>query len=281
MSMVFLGTPVGIFVLAPLTQFVISTTGWRSAWLFIGGGGCLLIVIMALLVIRKEPQSMGLQPDGDIPDSDEHAEDQLNDLKYTGEYSWTRSLAVRTFAFWSLSTVMGLRMLCISTMSLFRIPFYIDQGVPPQLVAWALSAEAIIAAAVAIPAGWAVDRFQPRFVATTSLGVTILAFLVTLNVSTTWHVFLATMMFGAGAASFMVIQAAMWPSYFGGLHIGGIRGLAIPIATVFSGIGAPMTGVVKDVTGSYRPAWLVSLGLLAIATCLMAFTPKPKSPTEG
>jgi MFS family permease len=224
---------------------------------------------------------MGLQPDGDIPDSDEHAEDQLNDLKYTGEYSWTRSLAVRTFAFWSLSTVMGLRMLCISTMSLFRIPFYIDQGVPPQLVAWALSAEAIIAAAVAIPAGWAVDRFQPRFVATTSLGVTILAFLVTLNVSTTWHVFLATMMFGAGAASFMVIQAAMWPSYFGGLHIGGIRGLAIPIATVFSGIGAPMTGVVKDVTGSYRPAWLVSLGLLAIATCLMAFTPKPKSPTEG
>jgi cyanate permease len=235
---------------------------------------------MALLVIRKEPQSMGLQPDGGLQNGGEAEVDHLDDNPSSVEYSWTRNQAVRTYPFWSLSTVMGLRMLCISTMSLFRIPFYMEQGVSPQLVAWALSAEAVVAAAIAIPTGWAVDRFQPRFVATTSLCITIIAFLVTMNVSATWHMFLATTLFGAGAASFMVIQAVMWPSYFGGLNIGSIRGLAIPIATVFSGIGAPMTGVVKDATGSYKPAWLVSLALLAVAMCLMVFTPKPKPPAE-
>jgi len=280
MSMVFLGTPIGIFILSPLTQFVISTTGWRSAWLILGGGGCVLIMILALLVIRKEPQSMGLQPDGGLLDGGEAEVDHLEDDQSPVEYSWTRNQAVRTYPFWSLSTVMGLRMLCMSTMSLFRIPFYMEQGISPQLVAWALSAEAVVAAAIAIPAGWAADRFQPRFVATTSLCITIIAFLVTMNVSATWHVFLATMLFGAGAASFIVTQAAMWPSYFGGLNIGSIRGLAIPVATVLSGMGAPLTGVVKDTTGSYMPAWLVSLGLLAIAMCIMAFTHKPKEPAE-
>lgn len=282
MSMVFLGTPIGIFILSPLTQFVISTTGWRHAWLILGGGGCVLIMIIALLVIRKEPQSMGLQPDGGLVDSEEAEEAQLKEVQFQNpvEYSWTRLQAMRTFAFWSLSTVLGLRMLGFSTITLFRIPFFIEQGISPQLVAWALSAEAVVAAAIAIPAGWAVDRFQPRFVATTSLFITIIAFLVTMNVSETWHVFLATVLFGAAAASFIVIQNALWPAYFGGINIGSIRGLAIPVATIFSAIGAPLTGVVKDVTGSYKSAWFVSMALLVTAMCLMAFTPKPKPPTE-
>jgi MFS family permease len=280
MSMVFLGTPIGIFILCPLTQFLIDTASWRSAWLILGGGGSLAIIIVALLVIRKEPQSMGLQPDGVPPDGREAEADHLKGVQSPIEYPWTRPQAVRTFTFWSLSTVMGLRMLCISSLSLFRIPFYIEQGISPQLVAWALSAEAVVAAAIAIPAGWAVDMFQPRFVATASLCITILVFLVTMNVTTTWHVFLATVLFGAAAASFMVIQAAMWPAYFSGINIGSIRGLAVPVMTVFSAIGAPLTGVVKDATGSYIPAWLGSIVLLVVGTCLMAFTPKPKPPVE-
>ena len=278
--MVFLGTPIGIFILSPLTQIVISTTGWRSAWLILGGGGCVLVMIIALLVIRKEPQSMGLQPDGGLPDGAEVEKDQLKAVQSLVEYSWTRPLAVRTFAFWSLSTVMGLRNFSISTLSLFRIPFYIEQGISPQLVAWTLSAEAVVGAAIAIPAGWAVDRYQPRFVATMALFIYMIAFLVTMNVSATWHVFLAAILFGAGSAGYLVIQNAMWPAYFGGLNIGSIRGLAIPVATVFSGIGSPMTGAVKDATGSYKPAWLVSLALLAIAMCLMAFTRIPKPPVK-
>ena len=280
MSMVFLGTPIGIFILCPLTQFLIDTTGWRSAWLILGGGGSLAIIIVALLVIRKEPQSIGLLPDGGLPDGREAEEDHLRDAHLPIEYSWTRSQTVRTFAFWSLSAVMGLRMLCISSLSLFRIPFYIEQGISPQLVAWALSAEAVVAAAMAIPAGWAVDRFQPRFVATASLCMTIIVFIVTMNVSATWHVFVATILFGAAAASFVVIQNAMWPAYFGGINIGSIRGLAVPVMTAFSAIGAPLTGAIKDATGSYIPAWLGSIALLAVGSCLMAFTPKPKPPVE-
>jgi len=194
------------------------------------------------------------------------------------EYSWARSQAVRSFAFWALAAVVGLRMLSISTLNIFRIPFYIEQGISPQLVAWALSAEAVVAAVIAIPTGWAMDRFPPRYVATTSLSILIIVFLVTMNVSTTWHVFIATMLLGAAGASFSVAQNALWPAYFGGAHIGSIRGLTAPLTVIFSAIGGPITGAIKDATGTYIPAWQGSMILLVAATGLMFITRKPEPP---
>jgi len=278
MSMAFLGIPIGIFVFSPLTQFLINTTSWRSAWLILGGGSSVVIVLIALLVIRKEPKSMGLQPDGGLIEVEEGEDVSPRHSTLPFEYSWTRSQAVRSFAFWALTAVLGLRMLSISTLSIFRIPFYIEQGISPQLVAWALSAEAVVAAVIAIPSGWAMDRFPPRFAAAVSLIIFFIAFLVTMNVSATWHVFIATMLFGAAAASFLVIQNALWPAYFGGAHIGSIRGLTAPLTVIFSAIGGPITGAIKDATGTYIPAWQGSMILLVAATGLMFITRKPEPP---
>lgn len=280
MSIAFLGMPIGIFIFSPLTQFLISSTSWRSAWLILGGCSSAVIVLIALLVIRKEPESMGLQPDGGAVEDKEREDIYRKHNALPIEYSWTRSQAVRSFAFWAMAAVLALRMLSMSTMSIFRIPFYIEQGISPQLVAWALSAEAVVAAVIAIPTGWAVDRFQPRFVAAISLSIFIAAFLMTINVSATWHVFLATMLFGASAASFIVIQNTMWPYYFGGVHIGSIRGLAVPFTMIFSAIGAPITGAIKDATGTYILAWHGSIILLIVAIGLMLITRKPEPKTS-
>jgi MFS family permease len=280
MSLAFLGIPAGIFVFTPLIQFLINTTGWRSAWLILGGGSSAAIVIIALSVIRKEPESMGLRPDGDRLERGERGKVSLNPGPVTAEYSWTRSEAVRSFTFWSLVVITGLRMLSMSTVGIFRIPFYMDQGISPQIVAWAVSVEAVISAITAFPVGRAMDRFQPRFVAAASLSLFIIVLIVTMNVTRTWHVFAATILFGIMAASFMVIQNALWPDYFGGMHIGSIRGLAMPFTIVFSAIGAPLTGIIKDTTGTYTPAWFGSIGLLAISTALMLMTPKPVRPVQ-
>ena len=64
MAITLVGTSLGIFLFSPLSQYFISTLGWRWAWRILGGIGSLGMVMVALLVIRKDPQSMGLQPDG-------------------------------------------------------------------------------------------------------------------------------------------------------------------------------------------------------------------------
>ena len=60
----FAGVGVGSIVLLPAVQLVIESAGWRTAcWTM----GLLVLVVLAPinLLLRKRPEDMGLQPDGD------------------------------------------------------------------------------------------------------------------------------------------------------------------------------------------------------------------------
>jgi len=280
MAVTFVGIPVGIFIFSPLAQYLIDTMSWRAAWLILGGGGSLVIVLVGLLIVRKDPESMGLQPDGDLIEDDDTGDMSSEHPPVQAEYSWTRAQAIRSFAFWALIIVVSVNSLGWGALGMFRIPFYIERGVSPQLVAWALSAEAVMAAIIAFPTGWAMDRLQPRFVVAATQIVFIIVFIVTMNVTAAWHVFAATIIFGIMGASSAIAQNALWPAYFGGKHIGSIRGLSVPLILVFSGLGAPITGAIKDATGTYKPAWLVVMALLVGATILILMTPKPAPPEK-
>jgi MFS family permease len=281
MSLAFLGTTAGMFVFTPLMQYMIATVGWRLTWVILGSGSCSIIILIALVVIRRDPQSAGLQPDGEAVEKGYAAgASDHRKMPPLAEYSWTRPQAVRNGAFWVLAVILGLRMFSTSTINMFRIPFFIEQGLPPHTVAWAISAEAVISALIAWPTGWALDRFQPRYVAGTSLVLFVAAFVMTMNVAAVWQMYLACGLFGISAASFLVAQNALWPAYFGGLYIGAIRGFAVPIAMVFSALGGPLTGFIKDATGSYKPAWTIAAVSLAISAVLMFLTAKPEPPAE-
>jgi MFS family permease len=280
MSVAFLGIPLGIFIFSPLTPPMIDAFGWRGTWLVFGIGSAISLVLIALVLIRRDPTDMGLEPDGDpTPAGDTpHAVATARALRHAAEYSWSREQATRSTAFWRLTAVLGIRTLSLSTLGLFRIPYFIDQGVSEELVALALSAEAVTAILGAIPAGWAVDRFQPRFASGFALCLMMVTVVVTILAHEAWHVFAATTLFGFAIASSSVIETTIWPAYFGGQNIGSIRGTAIPITLVFGAIGSPLTGLTKDWTGSYIPAWIVGFIGLAISAAIILATPKPPRP---
>ena len=133
--------------------------------------------------------------------------------------------ALRSTTFWRLTAVDGLRMLAMSSVGIFRVPFFIDdKGLDAHVVAFSLSAEAVFAVLVSLPTGWAVDRYQPRYVAAVSTVLMIAGFLLTMTASSIVHVFAATSVFGLGIASFIICQNSVWPAYFGHANIGCIRG---------------------------------------------------------
>jgi predicted MFS family arabinose efflux permease len=287
MSVAFIGMPVGIFIFAPLSQLLIDEIGWRDTWLVLGGGGAVVTVLVALFVIRRRPQDMGLRPDGEAaPSTGALSALGAHRHVFEDEVSWTRAEAIRSrilhpSTFWRLTMIDGLRMLAMSSVGIFRVPYFIDdKGFDASIVAWSLSAEAIFAVLVSLPTGWAVDRYQPRYVAAVSTLLMVAGFLLTMTASSIVMVFVATSVFGLGVASFIICQNAVWPAYFGHAHIGSIRGFATPLMLVFSAIGAPLTGIVRDATGSYQPAWIAGTIGLVIATLLLLITPKPVKP-EG
>ena len=79
----------------------------------------------------------------------------------------------------------------------------------------------------------------------------------------------------------MFLQNFIWADYFGRESVGSIRGLVNPINLVVGGLGAPAAGYVRDITGTYDPAWWVGVALMVFAAALTLATPAPKKPVES
>ena len=58
------GAYVGGMTLAPVIQQIITTYGWRAAWVFLGVLTWSVVLIPAALLLRRSPEDMDLLPDG-------------------------------------------------------------------------------------------------------------------------------------------------------------------------------------------------------------------------
>ena len=85
--------------------------------------------------------------------------------------------------------------------------------------------------------------------------------------------FISMAIFGLGIGGMMFLQSFIWADYFGRESVGSIRGLVNPINLVIGGLGAPAAGYVRDITGSYDPAWWAGVGLMTFAAVLTVATP--------
>ena len=89
-----------------------------------------VLVPLAAVFVRRQPEDMGLLPDGDTGlDSAERA--------VSDEFSWAVSEAIRTTTLWRLVIVFGASSLAASTIDLHRIPAFMDRGLDPAHVAFA------------------------------------------------------------------------------------------------------------------------------------------------
>ncbi len=288
MSRVFLGTPIGLFIIAPLTAYLIENIGWRDTVVILGIAGGIIVFLIAL-IIKRRPEDIGQLPDGESPeesralseDSREGDWQQSDSASALEEYSWTRAEALRSPTFWRLSIAFGFSMFAISTSNLFRIPHFVNRGIDPQIIAYSLSFEAAIGLAVALPVGYAAARFQLRYLLILANLISVIVILLLFVATEVWHVFLINGLFGAFATGMMITMGVIWPDYFGKTNIGVIRGLTMPITTALSFAGPPLAGWFYDTYGSYEPAWWISIFVTVISIVLFLITPKPPIPATA
>ena len=275
-ALAFVGVPAGIAISGPLSQALIDMLDWRTAWVVLGVGGGLAIALISLLVLRRRPEDMGLLPDGASPETAAAGAERAARPRAMAEAdSWTRAQAIRTGAFWRVAVVFGLLMFGSSTMNVFRIPYFVDKGVSPQIAAYNLTADAVTAVFLSLVVGYLVERVQPRFVVAVGFVFLIASFLLTMAATNLWQMFFSSALIGAGLSTLMVSQNTIWPTYFGRAYLGSIRGIAMPVTLACSGAGAPLAGMVHDATGSYFPAWWIAIGSFIIAAGIMLRTPRP------
>ena len=279
-----LGIPVGAVLFVPLTQILIDAVGWRMAWVILAIIGVSVIVPLGAIFIRRQPEDMGMLPDGGPPpdrgSADEASGASMDERSAEDEVSWTVHDAVRSSTLWRLVIVFSAVQLASGTVALHRIAAFMDRGLDPTIISFATAFDAVCAGVATFVFGMLVRRVPARFLG--ALGFMMLASASVMTIwAYNWPIMALSMaVFGLGIGGMMFLQNFIWADYFGRESVGAIRGIVNPINLVVGGLGAPAAGYVRDITGSYDPAWWVGVALMTFGAVLTVLTPPPRAPKK-
>ena len=265
MGMALAGTPLGVAVYYPLTQWLIDGMGWRGALVWLAVSGMAVAVPLALL-LRRQPEDVGLLPDGDAPSP---GEARASARPASDERSFTRREAMRTRRFWLMLAGFTAMTYGLSTLTIFRVPHFVERGLDPTLVAAAISVDAVIAVVASVLLGRALDRAPLRAVLVGGIAVGALCAVGLLLAGSVFWLFAANICYALGFQSTHVAQSVMWANQFGRRHQGDLRGFTIPVTVGVGALAFPVTGYLRDEAGEYTPAWFVAIAALAVATALL------------
>lgn len=271
MSVAFSGVGVGSIVILPWLQGVIGAAGWRTACLTMG----LLVLVVLLplnLLLRRKPQDMGLEPDGDRAAPGGAAArraDNVVDARWAA-VDWTLARAARTGRFWWIALGYFCGLFAWYAVQVHQTKYLIEIGFSPTVAAWALGLVSLTGIPGQIALGYLSDRIGREWIWTVgSLGfAACYASLLLLETSPT-PMLLYAMVVSQGMLGYSLtsVFGSIPAEIFEGRHYGSIFG-TLSLASVGGGaVGPWLTGILHDATGSYRAAFSIAIALCLVSAC--------------
>jgi MFS family permease len=268
LSVAFSGVGVGSIILLPWLQTLIGGVGWRAAcWAM---GGLVLVLLAPLnLLLKRRPEDLGLQPDGDGAQREGAAGGAANVVDPAwAAVDWTLGRAMRTARFWWIALGYLSGLFAWYAVQVHQTKYLIEVGFSPTHAAWALGLVSLAGIPGQIALGHLSDRIGREWVWTVgSLGFAICyAALLLLRHAPTpalLHLMVVSQgMLGYGLTS---VVGAIPAEIFQGRHYGTIFG-TLMLASIAGGAAGPwVTGVVHDATGSYALAFWIAIGGCAVS----------------
>lgn len=269
------GGSLGIFALPPAAHLLVSAVGWRWAYILFGAG--ILIVLNALaLLMRRDPESLGLSADG-------APANPAPGGRAAGQDGWTVAMAVRTRAFWVLFGVFTATWIPVFIPLVHLQPLARELGIAPLWAATLISALGIGAVAGRLIMGGISDRIGRRLSLALALALQVAAFLGFAAAGTLTALYAAALGFGFSYGAVSALFPAMVSDFFGRAQAGSLVGLLFALSASMAAWGPVGAGWIYDRYGTYGPAWWWSTGfnLLALALLLFAMPPMTGSPPRA
>src|SRR6266700_2104860 len=264
MGLAFAGVGIGSVTLLPWVQHMIEATGWRTACTAMG---ILVLAVLAPinLLLRKRPEDIGLEPDGDAGQSASSAKPISNivDPAWAGT-DWTLKRALGTARFWWISLGYFCGLYIWYAVQVHQTKYLLDIGFSPSVAVWALGAVSLLGIPGQILLGHVSDRVGREWIwAASCMGFAVcFAALIALKyVPTLLLVYIMVLAQGALGYGLTSIMGAVVLEIFQGKHYGSIFG-SIMLAALAGGAAGPWaTGLLYDLTGNYGAAFAIGIAM--------------------
>ena len=270
MSIAYAGVGVGSILLLPAMQTLIERSGWRTACIALGVVALVVLAPLTLL-LRRRPQDLGLQPDGDpapVPGADASRRTNVVDAAWA-QIDWTLARALRTARFWWLALGYFCGLLVWYLVQVHQTKYLVEHGFSPAQAAFALGMVSLVGVPGQIALGQLSDRIGREPVwAIGSLGfvgtyVALLALPSFPSPLLLWTMVLLQGVLGYGMTS---VFGAIPAEIFEGRHYGSIFG-TLSLAAIAGGAAGPwLAGAIHDATGSYAIAFWIAILLSVLST---------------
>jgi OFA family oxalate/formate antiporter-like MFS transporter len=267
------GISVGAFTLPPVAYYLVSRVGWR--WAYVALGAAILIVLnLVARVMRRDPESLGLAPDGSPAGERSPVE------AVVGE-TWTVGAAMRTRPFWMLLATFAATWVPVFIPLVHLVSLGREVGIAPLLATTAVSALGVADLGGRLLTGAASDRLGRRPTLAAGLALQVAAFAVLAAARGLGSLYAGAVLFGVSYGAVSTMFPAMVADFFGRARAGSLFGVYFAVAGGTSALGPLAAGFIHDHDGSYVLALWLSAAFNALALALLAVTHPPARAHTG
>jgi len=252
------GGGLGTMLIAPVTAWLISAYDWRSAYLALGIVAWVIIIPSALL-LKKDPQEIGAQPDGG-PISPASGSAEPAD---TEKFSLRGVLKSRSF--WLFFIIWLAYSFCMHVVMTHIVPRAEDLGIAPVQAAAILSVLTAVSVPSRILIGRVSDRVNKRIISIVLALLHTVAMLWLMSCTQLWMFFLFAVIYGLAYGGLDPPAIALITEVFGLRRIGVILGMLGVGWNLGAASGSYLSGLIFDLTGSYQSAFLSGALIMVLA----------------
>ena len=255
---------VGNAVFLPVMTRMADSYGWRyTSWIL---GICVgaVIILSALFVIRDTPESMGLRPDGEESPSVAGSA--------STEVSWDIKRALKTSQFLLLFIAYSVYNIGLNGVVAHVVTWGTDLGSPEATAGIFFTAFAAPWVVGSIAGGWLGDKYGKGRVMPIGLTIATAAMLYGgLGVHTQPGLMVLAIGVGLGTGLQVPLYIPLLGDLFGRARVGSLFGIISFGYGLIGGWGPLIWATLREATGSYNDAALLSTICYAMAAVVLLF----------
>lgn len=257
-----IGAAIAAQLLSPIIHE--SALGYRNAYR-LSALILLSLLVLVLIFFREKPKGV------------ETVDAAVHKKKKRGR-SWVGieySAAVRKAYFFAALACIFFTGMVLQGITGIATPHLYDVGLDEAYVATTVSMHALALALFKFLTGWIYDRFGLRFTANLCMITSVVTFLLLVNVTDSTSGRVMAMLYSCFSSLALPLETIMLPLYagdlFGDKPYTKILGLFVSVNTAGYALGAPISNLCYDITGSYAVALYAGCILMAGVILCMNF----------
>ena len=252
-----IGTAAGQFTIPPIAAFLLVTYGWRPAFMMMGLGAIVLLLVAAW-AFGVPPATTGSDP-----------------TETVSGYSFAEARGTRIF--WMFCAIQFLFLPSLATIPLHIVVHGMDLGMTATVAAALVSTMALASVLARLAVGSFFDRVGGKGALILCLVPLLASLLALLVVNTPKSLFAVIVVYGFAHGGLFTVMSPVVAEYFGLKAHGALFGSIIFFGAISGSVTPVLAGYIFDTTGSYSMAFNFLIAMASSGLILTLVLPKRRA----